>query len=122
MTKKDISEAKLQSDCFIWFWNNYPEQRQMLFHVNNKARNAIEGNKMKAMGVVKGVSDMILVMPGRVMFIEFKTGTGRQSPEQLHFQQKVEERGHMYAVIRTFGEFQGLVTKELSLAKTEQFL
>lgn len=112
-------ENKLQSDCFLWFWNNYPEHRQMLFHVNNKARNAIEGNKFKAMGLVKGVSDMILVLPGRVIFIELKAGNGRQSTEQTSFQKKVEGRGHQYKIIRSLQEFQELINQYLLCLKVK---
>lgn len=107
-------ENKLQSDCFLWHWNTFPEDRQMLFHVNNKGRNAIEGNKFKAMGVVKGVSDMIYIMPGKVLFIEFKAASGAQRPEQQTFEKKVKERGFNYIIIRTIEEFKKLIlcTKE----------
>jgi hypothetical protein len=81
----------------------------MLFHVQNKARNAVEGNKFKAMGVVKGVSDMILILPSRVIFIEFKTETGKQSPEQEQFQGKVQRRVHEYIIIRSLEEFQDFI-------------
>lgn len=109
-------ENRLQSQCFLWFWNNYPEHRQMLFHVQNKARNAIEGNKFKAMGVVPGVSDLILILPAaRIIFIEMKVGEGRQSPHQVSFQDKVTKRGHSYVIIRTFEEFKSLIEYCLNL-------
>lgn len=107
--KPQPSEARLQSDCFQWFHNSFPSQRQMLFHVQNKARNAIEGNKFKAMGVVKGISDLILILPGRVVFIELKTRVGRQSPEQSQFQHKCQTRGHEYRIVRSLEEFQEFV-------------
>jgi hypothetical protein len=87
----------------------------MLFHVQNKARNAIEGNKFKAMGVVKGVSDMILILPGKVVFIELKTGTGFQSREQLEFQAKVQARGFEYRLIRSFKEFQEFILTKINI-------
>jgi hypothetical protein len=107
--KPKTSEARLQADCFIWFHNSFPSQRQMLFHVQNKARNAVEGNKFKAMGVVKGVSDLILILPSRVIFIELKTEVGKQSPEQEQFQEKVQRRGHLYIIIRSLEEFQEFI-------------
>lgn len=105
----DLPEITLQSRCFLWAWNSYPENRRMLFHVQNKARNKIEGAKFKAMGVVSGVSDLILVARGRVVFIELKTGKGMQSKEQQEFEGRVKERGHSYVVIRTETEFHNLV-------------
>lgn len=89
-----------------------------MFHVQNKARNDIEGAKFKALGVVGGISDLILVTEGRVVFIELKTGTGVQSKEQRDFQQKVEARGHSYHIVRTETEFRGLVTSLWGVPQT----
>ncbi|SEA59515.1 VRR-NUC domain-containing protein [Arachidicoccus rhizosphaerae] len=109
------TESRLQADITQWFWNTYPEHRGMLFHVNNKARNAIEGNKFKAMGVVKGVSDLVLVLPqGRILFIELKTPTGSQEAAQKEWQAKVQERGHNYIIIRSLEEFKALIAPVLT--------
>ena len=115
MSDANLSEAAIQSRCFIWAWNNYPNHRQMLFHVNNKAMNRIEGSKFKAMGMVKGVSDMILVCPGFVVFMEFKLPGQMQKPEQVSFQQKVETRGHKYHIITSEKQFQELFKQYLRL-------
>lgn len=104
-----MTESQMQSECFIWFWNTYPDQRRMLLHVDNNSFNAIEGNRKKAMGVVKGVSDFILILPGMVMFIELKLPTGRQSDEQIDFQKKVVGRSHPYTIIRSVNQFKELI-------------
>jgi hypothetical protein len=65
----------------------------------------MEGSRFKAIGVVKGVSDMIFVGKGKVLFLEMKTGVGVQSNEQIEFQAKVKSRGHRYFVVRSFEEF-----------------
>ena len=105
-----LPELTLQSRCFLWAWNSYPEYRRMMFHVQNKARNAIEGAKFKALGVVAGPSDMVILAPGgRVIWAEFKTATGKQSPEQKDFQTKAQAWGHFYTIIRTETEFHNLV-------------
>jgi hypothetical protein len=49
-----------------------------------------------------------------MLFCELKVGKGKQSPEQIEFQQKVEKRGHKYVLIRTQDEFIGLC-KQLNL-------
>jgi len=124
----NTSEGKLQSAMFQWAWNAYPQFRRMLFHVNQKSRNAIEGNKMRAMGVVKGPSDLVLLAPaGRVVWIEVKVpqvgalqaaslgiqsrAAGQQSPEQVEFQRKAEAWGHEYVVVETLAAFQGVVVR-----------
>jgi len=102
-----LSEDQLQSTCFQWHWNNYPAERGMLFHVNQKARNSIEGNRMKAMGVVPGVSDMIY-LKGPV-FIEMKTEDGKQSPDQRRFEDLVTTLGYKYVICRTLEQFKSII-------------
>lgn len=101
-----MSEDQLQGQCFQWHWNTFPDQRGLLFHVNQKARNAIEGNRMKAMGVVPGVSDLIYLRGP--LFIEMKTETGVQSKDQQRFQSLVESLGYRYVICRSFEQFQQL--------------
>lgn len=115
------AELSLQSDCFKWFHNTFHNERKMLFHVNNKARNAIEGNKFKAMGVVTGVSDFILVLTGEVVFIELKNSKGRQSEDQASFEAKVLMRGHNYYIVRSLQQFQKLVISLLKGIKPEMY-
>lgn len=107
------SEMMLQGQCFQWFWNTYPNLRRTLFHVQQKAMNAIEGSRFKAIGVVKGVSDMILVLPKKVVFIEFKTTEGKQSAEQIDFEHKVTLLQHEYFICRSFVEFKEFVLSKL---------
>lgn len=110
MTKED----KLQSDCFIWFWNTHIAHRRMLFHVDNNSYNAVIGAKKKALGVVKGVSDMVFIANGFVVFIEFKTNIGAQKPEQIDFESKVKERGHIYIIIRSIEQFKELICRVIT--------
>ena len=108
-------EKKLQAECFQWHWNSLPEERKRLFHVNQKARNAIEGNKMRALGVVSGVSDLIYLGPGgKTVFIEMKTETGTQSPNQIDFENMVKGLGFEYAICRSLEEFKHII-KRLNL-------
>jgi len=103
----NISESALQAQIFLHHWNTYPNERGLLFHVNNKARNAIEGNRMKAMGSVAGVSDLIYLRPGgKPLLLELKLDTGKQSPEQKKWQSAVEAAGYEYRIIRSLNEFQ----------------
>lgn len=36
MPNRKVEEAKLQSECVIWLWNNYPETRGLFFAVENE--------------------------------------------------------------------------------------
>lgn len=103
------TEDNLQSTCFQWHWNNFPAERRKLFHVNQKARNAIEGNRMKAMGVVPGVSDLIYLSSAGPVFIEMKSETGTQTKEQKEFETMVTAMGYKYFICRSFEQFKNFL-------------
>ena len=106
-------EDKLQAEIVQWYSLQYGKKHdKCLFHCNNKAKNAIEGNRMKAMGVKTGVSDLIMVINGKVIFVELKTLKGIQGKEQKEFENQVKELNQIYLVIRTLEEFKILCLKE----------
>lgn len=100
-----MSEEQLQGLIFQHHWNNFPAERGRLFHVNQKARNAIEGNRLKAIGVVPGISDLVYLLPGTVAWLELKTETGIQSTEQRRFETLVTSLGMRYQIIRSLEAF-----------------
>lgn len=97
-----MTEEQLQAQIFQWHWENKPEERRLLFHVQQKARNAIEGVRFRAIGVVPGVSDLVYLRPGgKPVMMELKTDTGSQSAEQVKWQNAVEAAGYEYVIIRS---------------------
>lgn len=102
-------EEIIQSKCVMWYDQDYPHDRGCLFHVDNNSWNSIIGSKKKALGVRAGVSDLILILEYKVVFIEIKTRTGEQSDEQKRFQNLVLLRGHEYYIVRSLEEFQTLI-------------
>ena len=109
------SESRLQSECFAWFWNTYPEYRGLMFHVPSEGnRNSvIDGGRRKAMGIVAGVADLIFMLPRHEchgLCIEMKTEIGKQSDKQKEWERKVTEQGYDYQVIRSLSEFKTCVT------------
>lgn len=102
-------EDKLQAEIVQWYSLQYGRTHdKCLFHCNNKAKNKIEGNRMKAMGVKTGVSDLILVVNEKVIFVELKTDVGKQGPEQKIFEDQVKKLNQIYVVIRSLDEFKKL--------------
>jgi hypothetical protein len=110
-------ENDLQSKCFQWAWNFYPEYRRLLFCVNNNSENAIKGSMNRALGVVEGVSDMVQIYYKGVAFLEFKRATGRQRDKQKDFEAKCKMTGHLYILIRSFEAFQYVYLTLLSVSK-----
>lgn len=119
-------EAKLQASCFLYLWNEHPETRGLYFATFNessvrylsKKEQEIQGAQRNARGLVAGVADsLMLIARGKFhgAAIEFKTSIGRQSPNQVEWQRKVEEAGYFYAVIRSLDEFKETMEWYLNL-------
>lgn len=118
---RDI-EHRLQSACVKWFRYQYPQYSRLLFAIpNGGARNAATGRKLKEEGVVAGVADLFLSVPGNDgshgLYIEMKTLEGRQSDVQKQFQYDVEKQGYKYIVCRSVEEFVETAMCHLKISK-----
>jgi len=106
-----MTEHQIQAQIVAYFNQHYPNHRKCLFHVNNKAKDSLEGARFKTLGVIAGVSDLILLAPnGTTYLIELKDNTGKQSDHQKAFQQQAQSLNHKYVVIRSLSEFQDLLS------------
>lgn len=71
---------------------------------------------MKYEGVLKGVSDLILLIPKKgyaSLCIEMKTPKGVQSKEQRKWQREAERYRNRYVVCRSLPEFMKAVNEYL---------
>ncbi|MDR1504451.1 MAG: VRR-NUC domain-containing protein [Prevotella sp.] len=100
-------ESKLQRSCVLWFRLQYPEYT--LFAIPNGGyRNAAEAGILKAEGTLAGVADLFLMYPNKGyagLFIEMKYGAGKQSPAQIAFQEKAQDKGYKYVVSDSLERF-----------------
>ena len=71
---------------------------------NGGSRKAREGHNLKLSGVLAGVSDLIMLLPNRAVFIELKTDKGRQSEYQKKFQEDVQKLGFEYLIWRSLDD------------------
>ena len=107
------SEAKLQSKCYQWAYNTYPQLRGLLFSVpNGGTRNLREAQYLKATGLTPGIPDMILLIKG-VIGIEFKSETGKLSPQQIKIHAIWRDAGLRVEVINNENDFKKLVISVL---------
>ena len=111
MNKEDL----LQQKCVIWFKNNYQMHgKGLCFSVpNGGTRNIIEAKKLKATGTMPGVSDLIVVLDSKVLFIELKTDIGKQSDAQKIFENKITNLNHEYILIRNEEEFKNTILSRI---------
>ncbi len=114
-----MKENKIQSECFQWFHNNYctklKEPKYVMFSVPNEiaGNNKIGMMQAKAMGLLAGVSDTIIILKNKVLFCEFKDAKGKQSDKQLDFQSNVEKLGFEYKLIRSFEDFKNWINTHI---------
>ena len=114
-------ESALQRACVAWFRMQYPEHAPLLFAVpNGGGRSKAEAGRMKAEGVVAGVSDLILLEARGgwgSLCLEMKTEEkgSRQSVRQKEWQEAAEVFGNKYVVCRSLEDFMGAVNGYLAL-------
>lgn len=67
------------------------------------------GSMAHATKRTRGEPDFILLIPGRVLFIEAKSSTGKLSHDQRHVIGMAERLGHKIHIVRSYSEFLELV-------------
>ena len=96
-------EYHLQQEIVLWFNRNYP--KYIIFAVHNEA-----GYRNKSItGVLKGVSDLVVVLHQKVVFVELKTEKGVQSKFQKLFERRINKTGHEYYICRSLDEFKEII-------------
>ena len=113
-------EHQLQCACVRWFRLQYPQLHHNLFAVpNGGRRDEVTAGKLKAEGVIAGISDLILLKSNAeygALLIEMKTRTGRQSEQQKQWQVQIEKDGYHYVVCRSLEDFMTEVNNYLATA------
>lgn len=103
-------EHHIQVACVRWFRLKYPHLSPRLFAVpNGGRRDGVTGARLKAEGVIPGVSDLILLKRNRYycgLLIEIKRANGRQSDAQKWWQKEVCADGEFkYVLCRGLDDF-----------------
>ena len=104
-----MKEERLQYECVIWFNNEYPYLRGLLYANNNNSHNAIKGALNRSMGVISGVADMTFLYKKTTTFLEFKTKIGKQSKKQIDWEKVVTFHNFDYHIIRSFDQFTNII-------------
>lgn len=107
--RPDDEEHRIQCACVQWFKMQYPQLAHNLFAVpNGGRRDKVTASKLKAEGVLAGVSDLILLKANQyhhALLIEMKTPTGHQAQTQRRWQRLIEADGYKYIVCRSLEQF-----------------
>jgi hypothetical protein len=112
------AESQIQHEIFKWYHNNYclntHDPQNIIFSVPNESSNAREQIYKKSLGLISGVSDLIIVNQKEVLFVEVKTEIGKLSINQIKFQKKIDDLGHRYIVVRSLEDFKNKICKAQS--------
>ena len=117
--QKRQTETALQMAVVRWVRQNadrWPCARWM-FHAATEGKcDPREAGKRQSMGVVAGISDLILLArsgPYSGLCLELKKKPNRLTPEQREFFDYVETQGYKTAVAYTLEEAQAVITHYL---------
>ena len=107
MNKEDALQAKI----VIWFKNNYQMHgKGLIFSCpNGGTRNIVEAKKLKETGLMAGVSDLIVLLETKILFVELKIEKGIQSDAQKLFETRILNLGYEYHLIRDLETFKSLI-------------
>ena len=111
-------EDAIQRDI-VNYLRNVLAGHAMVLHIHNNPRSAIDGARLKAMGLVKGAPDLLLVLPhGKGAFIEVKAPKGVVKPEQHSFSFTCQALGWPWFVARSVDDVR-LAFKALGIQTRE---
>ena len=102
MTEKRHTESNEQIAAMEWLRMKHPDIALHTMHIGNERKATYYmGYIMKQMGVLKGASDLFMAWPNggyHGLFIEVKSLTGKPTPDQKAFIQRMVDKGY-YACI-----------------------
>jgi hypothetical protein len=78
--------------------------------------NIVYGAKMKREGVKAGVSDLVVILKQKILFIELKFGKNKQTDSQKEFENNILKGNQdimQYSTIYDFGAFCKLIENNL---------
>lgn len=102
--KPEHRETRFHIDAFAFLKLILPRNSFVFHPANGGKRGKAEGAIFKAMGVVAGVPDFVIVWDRRVFFLELKTVDGELSIEQRATIASIEMTGAPVETVRTFEE------------------
>ena len=110
MKTEDILQAEIFQYYHNTFCTKFNDVQHLIFSVPNGAHvSKQQAMKLKATGLIAGVSDLIVIQPNRCVFVELKIDKGKQSDKQIDFEKKVKSLGFEYYVVRSLEEFKACI-------------
>ncbi len=116
---RSYKESSDQIAALDWLRLQHPEVALHTMHIGNERKTTPQmGAILKRMGVLKGVSDLFIAWPNGVyhgLFIEVKSKTGKVTPEQIAFTNRMKLKGYFACVCFGVDEIIKTITWYLKL-------
>lgn len=110
-TVRRHDEDDLQ-ELVVKFLNLALPRDVIFFHpANGGFRLKKEAARLKRMGQLVGVADLVFVHQGRTLFLEMKTADGVMAQPQREFQRRCKELGIPYAVARSLDDVERVLRR-----------
>src|SRR5690606_20920620 len=113
-----LSHDRIQQELFMHCWNKYPQSRRCMWHTANefpiqkgmsRKEHMIILSQRKAIGVLPGVTDLVMYQRGVLYMFDIKVGNDTLSPEQLSFIQANIEQGGQFFEVNTLEEGKSII-------------
>jgi hypothetical protein len=78
----------------------------MILHIPNEGKN---NGRLVSIGLYPGAADLFIYHKWVFVFVEVKDAKGKQSPNQIEFEQHCHQSGIEYGLVRSLEEFQQLI-------------
>ncbi len=98
-------EESLIQQSIVQYFNLKHSEGIIAMIPNGGARNPKTGAKLKKEGLLAGIPDLIVILQGKVIFVEVKTSVGRLSTSQKEIHKKMSGLGFEVVVVRSLEEF-----------------
>lgn len=111
-----VTEHQLQKAYFEWVRLKAVKdwRYRLIFAVPNAARRSYAlAARMKAEGLLPGVPDVCVPLKARdggVLFLEFKTGKGKLSADQVQVIEYLRKAGNSVSVVRSLKDAKAITT------------
>jgi len=99
-----FTEHNIQASCIKWFRWQHPNC--LIFAVpNERKQSIIKGVRMKAIGLTAGVPDLVILIKGRMFFVEMKAPKGKLSENQKEIHKRLTELEYCVYTCYSLDEF-----------------
>lgn len=115
---KPLSHDRIQQEIYQYCWNTYPQSRRTMWHTPNEfhrpkgmthKEHMIILAQRNAIGVLPGVTDLVLYHQGTIYMFDIKIGSDSLSQNQQDFIKAMEAQGGQFYEINSLEQGKSII-------------